>query len=391
MDLLLENKAPTTPIRALFVDDEPKLVEAIALSMRRERFAIATATSAKAALEQLASAEFDVVVSDERMPGTSGSSFLTEVRRRWPRTARIMLSGQADVRATLAAINEAHVFRFLTKPCSPSDLAFCIRQAVAAAHEPNEADPATGAARSPAAVVEPLAPFDAAEFERLCGTLWMAYHSIVDAHRGTVVACEALVRSDDATFGNADQFIRRAEQAGVVEAVDRRIRALVAADLPQLDPAWTVLVNLHPRSLRDPSLYERDDPLHPFRARIVLEITERENLAGMADLAARTRRLRDLGYRVAVDDLGAGYAGLSTFTTVVPDVVKFDQGLVRDCDGSPTKRKLLESMASLCRELDIRTIAEGVETEAERRCVVAAGCDLIQGYLFGKPQRRTSR
>ena len=101
-------------IRVLHVDDDPDVIAALSIGLRRQRFEVFSAGSADEALRLLAKQEVDVVVSDEQMPGTSGSKFLALVRKQWPETMRIMLSGCTDFRATLDAINEAHVFRFLT-------------------------------------------------------------------------------------------------------------------------------------------------------------------------------------------------------------------------------------------------------------------------------------
>ena len=92
-----------------------------------------------------------------------------------------------------------------------------------------------------------------------------------------------------------------------------------------------------------------------------------------------------MGFRIAIDDLGAGYAGLTSFATLEPEFVKLDMSLVRDVDKNPTKKKLVRSMTSLCRDLGMLVVAEGVETLAERDVLVEAGCDLLQGYLLAKP------
>lgn len=101
----------------------------------------------------------------------------------------------------------------------------------------------------------------------------------------------------------------------------------------------------------------------------------------------RVGRLRRQGFRVAVDDLGAGYAGLSSFALLEPEIVKLDASLLRDIDQSPVKQKLLASMTALCKDMGFLVVAEGIETPAERDCVVTLGCDLLQGYLFARPGR----
>jgi EAL domain-containing protein (putative c-di-GMP-specific phosphodiesterase class I) len=97
--------------------------------------------------------------------------------------------------------------------------------------------------------------------------------------------------------------------------------------------------------------------------------------------------LRKQGYRVAVDDLGAGYAGLSSFALLEPEIVKLDVSLLRDIDQSPVKQKLVASMTALCKDMGFLVVAEGIETPAERDCVISLGCDLLQGFLFARPGR----
>jgi two-component system probable response regulator PhcQ len=114
--------------KLLLVDDEPNLTSALVRSLDRSQFEIFTADSANQGLLILAGHDIDVVVSDERMPGMTGSQFLSEVRKRWPNTIRMILSGQADLEAAVRAINEGEVYRFLLKPCHPKELQMTILQ-----------------------------------------------------------------------------------------------------------------------------------------------------------------------------------------------------------------------------------------------------------------------
>ena len=114
--------------KLLLVDDEPNLTSALVRSLDRSQFEIFTADSAQKGLMILAGNEIDVVVSDERMPGMTGSQFLAEVRKQWPNTIRMILSGQADLEAAVRAINEGEVYRFLLKPCHPKELQMTILQ-----------------------------------------------------------------------------------------------------------------------------------------------------------------------------------------------------------------------------------------------------------------------
>ena len=114
--------------KLLLVDDEPNLTSALVRSLDRTQFEIFTADSAQKGLMILAGNDIDVVVSDERMPGMTGSQFLAEVRKKWPNTIRMILSGQADLEAAVRAINEGEVYRFLLKPCHPKELQLTILQ-----------------------------------------------------------------------------------------------------------------------------------------------------------------------------------------------------------------------------------------------------------------------
>jgi len=114
----------------LFVDDEPHILGGLKDALRQFPFAILTATSGQVALQLLETNAVDVVVSDEQMPNMAGSELLGIVRQRHPRTIRILLTGQASLAAAIRAINEGEVYRFLTKPCSPADLAVTIQRAL---------------------------------------------------------------------------------------------------------------------------------------------------------------------------------------------------------------------------------------------------------------------
>jgi len=146
-----------------------------------------------------------------------------------------------------------------------------------------------------------------------------------------------------------------------------------------------IFVNLHVLDLEDEDLFDPATPLAAFATRIHFEITERAALERVKDAQPRITRLRALGYRIAIDDLGEGYSGLTSFAHLEPEAVKLDMSLIRGIETVPMKRKLVRAMATLCRELDARLIAEGVETAAERDTIVELGGDLLQGFLFAKP------
>jgi EAL domain-containing protein (putative c-di-GMP-specific phosphodiesterase class I) len=120
---------------------------------------------------------------------------------------------------------------------------------------------------------------------------------------------------------------------------------------------------------------------------VVFEITERASLDGVLALPRKVQALRERGFRLAIDDLGAGYAGLTSLAQIEPEYVKLDLSLAHEIHHNATKQKLVRSITSLCRELGKQVIAEGVETASERDALLEAGCDLLQGFLFASPSR----
>jgi two-component system probable response regulator PhcQ len=122
--------AGSTEADILLVDDETHVTDALSRHFPKQTYRVHKANSAAEAYGILDRVSIDVVVSDERMPGESGSEFLGNVRRRFPKTVRIILSGQASLEAAIRAINEGEVYRFFLKPCDPTDLIFTIRHAL---------------------------------------------------------------------------------------------------------------------------------------------------------------------------------------------------------------------------------------------------------------------
>jgi EAL domain-containing protein (putative c-di-GMP-specific phosphodiesterase class I) len=97
------------------------------------------------------------------------------------------------------------------------------------------------------------------------------------------------------------------------------------------------------------------------------------------------RECRKQGLRIAIDDFGAGYSGLNLLAEFQPGIIKLDRQLMQAIDGSRPRQAIVRGVLSVCRDLDILPVAEGVETEAEFRTLRAMGIDLFQGYLFARP------
>ena len=125
---------------------------------------------------------------------------------------------------------------------------------------------------------------------------------------------------------------------------------------------------------------------HDFPARsLTLEITETTQIANWQAVGRELSVLRGLGCRISIDDFGAGYSSLAYLRKCMADELKIDRSLVQDIDTSPKAQFILDAVLDLARSLELSVVAEGIERDAQLDSLVLLGCEIGQGYLFGKP------
>ena len=193
-----------------------------------------------------------------------------------------------------------------------------------------------------------------------------------------IIAYEALFRTKNTELPNPGAVFSAAESLDMVAIVGRVVRRHAATLADTLPPDTLLFLNLHPLELLDDALYQAGSPLTRHAGKIVLEMTERMSLERIPDARSRVAALKELGFRIALDDMGAGYAGLTSFAMLEPEYVKIDLGLVRNVDSEPMKQTLIRTIVRLAEDLEIDVIAEGVETAAEAgnaRTPSAARCN----------------
>jgi EAL domain-containing protein (putative c-di-GMP-specific phosphodiesterase class I)/ActR/RegA family two-component response regulator len=371
--------------RVLVVDDEQALARAIGRMLTAAGYEVAIAADGIKAMDLLGTATFDAILSDIDMPGLNGVRFLQAVRLRDVDVPVVLMTGNPDVRTAVLAV-EHGALRYLIKPVDMDELRKVMVRAVGlnrVAKLKREAFVLGGAGG--------FGPGDRvaleANFERALATLWMAYQPIVRVLDRTIFGYEALLRSEEKALPHPGAILDAAERLGRLDDLGRRIRAAACVPVAQAPPDAAFFINLHARDLMDDTLLSPRSPLSAIAERVVLEITERASLDQVKDARARVADLRRMGFRIAIDDLGAGYAGLTSFAALEPEFVKLDMSLVRDIDSNRTKEALVRSLVSVCRDLGMLVVAEGVETPAERDLLALIGCDFLQGYLLAKPGR----
>lgn len=363
----------------LLVDDEPQVTQSLRVSMRKCPWHILTAENGAEALELLSKNKVSVIVSDERMPGISGAELLGKVKDLDPDTVRIMLSGQATLEAAVQAINSADLYRFLMKPCPPEEVASTIQAALDLRDEQL-------AFRGWQLDHGAIGRSDRESlFDEALEQLQVVFQPIYSVKTKRLFSFEALMRCSHSQLKSPGLLLAAAKDLGRGAELTHRLLELVAVDVPSLPSGASLFINLEVDQLFEVSLLGPSGPLHDHADRVVVELTERESITDEDRLHDRIAQLRSFGYRIAVDDLGAGYAGLTSFALLSPDVVKLDMDLVRDIHLSPTKQRILGAMASACVDLEIDCVAEGIECREEAEEVVRLGCTLLQGYHLGRP------
>lgn len=374
-----------TARRVLIVDDDAAVLRACSLLLDRAGFRVDAAPSAMRALELIQDNTYSVILSDILMEGMSGLDLLRAIRERDLDTPVVMMTAGPSLATALEAMAYgAH--RYLLKPVAPETLIETVTRASLLsdlARLKREAFALQGQANLP---VDDRAKLDAA-FSRGLKELFMVFQPIVSIRQRKAVGYEALVRSGEPEMRNPAVFFDTAGLLARQPELSRAIYADVARRAADIRDEHMIFVNVHPPDLLDDSLHGSTSPIAPHAQRIVLEITERASIDKMGDIGPIVNELRRLKYRLAVDDLGTGYAGLASFTQLGPEFVKLDRSLVTGIDQHPTKQRVVQAMYHLCADLGMKVISEGVETKAEADTLVSLGADYLQGYLFARPDR----
>ena len=366
-------------------DDDSELAQVYGQVLVDAGYRVDTAGSAAEAIGLLAEHVYDVVVSDLRESAFDGLSLLRSLRTLDMDTPLALLTATPTIAEAAEAV-ELGALRYLIKPVAPAALIQVVAAGVRTRQSGEARRQGMELLRGQDRALGDRAALDAT-FERGMAGLWMAMQPIVAAPSGALFGFEALVRTSEPEISHPGIFLDIAERLDRIRDLGRAVTRTVAAQVANAPDGAVLFVNLHAADLLEPTLFLTDSPLTEHASRVVLEITERAALEDLRDVVARVERLRALGYRIAVDDLGAGYAGLTSFALLQPEIVKIDMTLIREIHLHPVRRQIVSALAGLCRDLGMRVVAEGVECLEERDVLLELGCDLLQGFYIGRPER----
>jgi len=215
----------------------------------------------------------------------------------------------------------------------------------------------------------------------------MAFQPIVDIQEKRIYGYEALVRGLD---GQSAQSVLSQVTPENRYAFDQSCRVLAIELAARMGLDRRLSINFMPNAVYEPkaciraTLNAADRVNFPLDL-ISFEILEDERISDVGHLLGIIDEYRSHGFRVALDDFGSGYSGLNALVDLTVDVVKLDMSLVRDIDKSARRKAITLGMISVCRELGIDIVAEGVETPREFDILARAGVRYVQGYLLSRP------
>lgn len=214
-------------------------------------------------------------------------------------------------------------------------------------------------------------------------SLRVVLQPIVDLVGDRLAGYEALARFDAEPSAPPDVWFAEAEKAGLGLELELAAVARAVELLPALAPDVALGINVGPRAFCSDQLVGALGGADP--ARLLVELTEHAFVADMAPLVAARRRLRAAGVKVALDDGGAGYSGLSRILELAPDVIKLDRVLIAGIDTDPVRRSLAAALVAFATETGATIVAEGVETAGELDAVRALRVPYAQGFHLGPP------
>jgi EAL domain-containing protein (putative c-di-GMP-specific phosphodiesterase class I) len=218
----------------------------------------------------------------------------------------------------------------------------------------------------------------------------MAFQPIIDIDTKTIYAYEALVRGVNGEPANtildlADDSNRYDLDQGC------RMKAIeMASDLGMANTGASLSINFYPNAVYNAASCIRRTLETATRKnfpldRLIFEVTEGERVRDQAHLNSIIREYRARGFRVAIDDFGAGYAGLNLLANFQPDILKIDRELTREVDSRLAPRVIIQAIMTACHALGVQVIAEGVETRDELLALRDLGVRYFQGFFFAHP------
>ena len=394
----------SSPATLLIVDDEPQVRKLLETLLQHEGYQTLTASSGEEALQLVALQPPDLILLDIMMPGMDGYEVASQLKGN-AATANIpiiMLTALSESEARISGL-ETGAEEFLSKPVEHIELWLRVRNLLRLKAHSDQL-------KSHSLMLEQQLENQTRETvhdltrEALENDLRLAversdftlhYQPKVELASGAVCALEALLRWDRPGHGAVSPavFVPLLETLGlivpvgrwVIDNVCRQIAAWQRSDIGAVE----VSVNVSGHQLIEgdliadiaASLAKTGVAAHWLE----VELTESSLMENTQHTIASLQRLRAMGVKISIDDFGTGYSSLAYLRRFPIDTLKIDIAFIREVTSNPQDAAITRTIIELAHSLELRVVAEGVESQAQLAFLKAAGCDQIQGYLFSRP------
>ncbi|WP_028616130.1 EAL domain-containing response regulator [Pseudomonas canadensis] len=384
---------PSQPATLLIVDDEPQVRKLLETLLQHEGYQTVCASSGEEALQVVAQQAPDLILLDIMMPGMDGYEVASQLKSD-DATAGIpiiMLSALSDAGARVSGL-ESGAEEFLSKPIERIELSLRVRNLLRLTAHGERADN----------IRQALQPdVDRRDLENALrqavqrNEFIVHYQPKVELATGQLCALEALLRWDRPGHGAVSPavFVPVLESLGLIVAVGRWVIEAVCQQIG----AWQrtaigaveVSVNVSGHQLIEGDLIA--DIAHILAQTGVephwleVELTEGSLMENTQHTIASLQRLHTMGVKISIDDFGTGYSSLAYLRRFPIDTLKIDIAFIREVTSNPQDAAITRTIIELAHSLNLRVVAEGVETQAQLAFLKDAGCDQIQGYLFSRP------
>ena len=384
---------PSQPATLLIVDDEPQVRKLLETLLQHEGYQTICASNGEEALQVVVQQAPDLILLDIMMPGMDGYEVASQLKSD-DATAGIpiiMLSALSDAGARVSGL-ESGAEEFLSKPIERIELSLRVRNLLRLTAHGERADN----------IRQALQPdVDRRDLENALrqavqrNEFIVHYQPKVELATGQLCALEALLRWDRPGHGAVSPavFVPVLESLGLIVAVGRWVIEAVCQQIG----AWQrtaigaveVSVNVSGHQLIEGDLIA--DIAHILAQTGVephwleVELTEGSLMENTQHTIASLQRLHTMGVKISIDDFGTGYSSLAYLRRFPIDTLKIDIAFIREVTSNPQDAAITRTIIELAHSLNLRVVAEGVETQAQLAFLKDAGCDQIQGYLFSRP------
>jgi EAL domain-containing protein (putative c-di-GMP-specific phosphodiesterase class I)/ActR/RegA family two-component response regulator len=364
----------------LLLDDDPVILEGLALGLQRQGRTIITCSDLESAQMIVEQVPVTDVVSDVRLTGPfafEGLDFIGHIRRYSPASRIVLMTGNSSAELQSEARKRGAV-AILNKPFEMKDLESTLAETIPEVEELEISE----IVRIP--LLEEILASD---------TLTPAFQPIMKLGAGgeaTVFGFESLARYQTETmFRNPEILFQYAQRKRRLVELEMACVRKTLQSGAALSPRGLLFINIHPLAFSHPQLqkviFQSTEEFQIPLDRIVLEITEQSSLEEQPRWENNLNALMAEGVRFAFDDVGIAYSHLMYIQQIRPSFLKISQHFGSSFEEDPTKMKIVRNILSLAEDFGSSVILEGVETEATRDAAHSIGIGYLQGYLFGRP------